>query len=148
MPDYREYIKSHITLKPGMKVAVDGGCGGVVAAPLMREMGLETVELYIEMDGRSPNHHPDPTVEENMRDLQAAVKQSGAQVGIAYDGDAGRIGAVDEHGRIKRVFFRVAPSVVIVRLDLPTHLTKNSTIAFTFRGVQRRAYLIVMARSR
>ena len=56
-----------------MKVAVDGGngCGGVVAAPLMREMGLETVELYIEMDGRFPNHHPDPTVEENMRDLQA-----------------------------------------------------------------------------
>ncbi|HEY1852524.1 MAG TPA: phosphomannomutase/phosphoglucomutase [Candidatus Binataceae bacterium] len=102
VPDYRDYIKSHITLKPGMKVAVDGGngCGGVVAAPLMREMGLETVELYIEMDGRFPNHHPDPTVEENMRDLQTAVKKSGAQVGIAYDGDADRIGAVDEHGRI------------------------------------------------
>jgi phosphomannomutase/phosphoglucomutase len=102
LPDYREYIKSHITLRPGMKVAVDGGngCGGVVAAPLMREMGLETVELYIEMDGRFPNHHPDPTVEENMRDLQAAVKSSGARVGIAYDGDADRIGAVDENGRI------------------------------------------------
>jgi phosphomannomutase/phosphoglucomutase len=102
LPDYRDYIKSHITLKRGMKVAVDGGngCGGAVAAPLMREMGLETVELYIEMDGRFPNHHPDPTVEENMRDLQAAVKNSGAAVGIAYDGDADRIGAVDENGRI------------------------------------------------
>ncbi len=102
LPDYREYIKRNISLKPGMKVAVDGGngCGGVVAAPLMREFGLETVELYIEMDGRFPNHHPDPTVEENMRDLQEAVKNSGAQVGIAYDGDADRIGAVDEHGRI------------------------------------------------
>ncbi len=85
-----------------MKVAVDGGngCGGVVAAPLMREMGRETVELFIEMDGRFPNHHPDPTVEENMRDLQAAVKSNGALVGIAYDGDADRIGAVDENGKI------------------------------------------------
>lgn len=102
VPDYDRYIRSNITLKPGMKVAVDGGngCGGAVAAPLMRLMGIETTELYIEMDGRFPNHHPDPTVEENVRDLQAAVKKSGAQVGIAYDGDADRIGAVDENGKI------------------------------------------------
>jgi phosphomannomutase/phosphoglucomutase len=102
LPDYQDYIRRNIKLEAGMKVAVDGGngCGGVVAAPLMREMGLETVELYIEMDGRFPNHHPDPTVEENMRDLQAAVKSSGARVGIAYDGDADRIGAVDENQRI------------------------------------------------
>jgi phosphomannomutase/phosphoglucomutase len=102
IPDYNQYIREHITLKSGLKVAVDGGngCGGVIAAPLMRAMGVETVELYIEMDGRFPNHHPDPTVEENMRDLQAAVKKSGAQVGIAYDGDADRIGAVDENGAI------------------------------------------------
>jgi phosphomannomutase / phosphoglucomutase len=100
-PDYRDYIKRDIKLTP-MKVAVDGGngCGAAVAAPLMREMGLETVELYVEMDGRFPHHHPDPTVEENMRDLQAAMKQSGARVGIAYDGDADRIGAVDENQRI------------------------------------------------
>ena len=102
LPDYREYLKRNIELRPGMKVAVDGGngCGGAVAAPLMREMGLETVELYVEMDGRFPHHHPDPTVEANMRDLQAAMKNSGAQVGIAYDGDADRIGAVDENQRI------------------------------------------------
>src|SRR5579871_5193946 len=76
--DYNDFIKRTITLRP-LKVAVDGGngCGGVIAAPLMRELGLETVELYIEMDGRFPNHHPDPTVEENMRDLQTAVKKSG-----------------------------------------------------------------------
>ncbi|MBV8053714.1 MAG: phosphomannomutase/phosphoglucomutase [Deltaproteobacteria bacterium] len=102
LPDYREYIKRNLKLTPGIKVVVDGGngCGGAVAAPLMREMGVETIELYVEMDGRFPHHHPDPTVEENMRDLQAAVKQSGAQVGIAYDGDADRIGAVDENQRI------------------------------------------------
>jgi phosphomannomutase / phosphoglucomutase len=102
LPDYQEYIKHNIKVVPGMKVVVDGGngCGGAVAAPLMREMGLETIELYVEMDGRFPHHHPDPTVEENMRELQAAVKSSGAQVGIAYDGDADRIGAVDENQRI------------------------------------------------
>jgi phosphomannomutase / phosphoglucomutase len=102
LPDYYEYIKRNIKLTPGMKVAVDGGngCGGVVAAPLTREMGVETVELYVEMDGRFPHHHPDPTVEENMRDLQAAVKKNGTLVGIAYDGDADRIGAVDENQRI------------------------------------------------
>jgi phosphomannomutase / phosphoglucomutase len=102
VPDYGDFIKRNIKIEPGMKVAVDGGngCGGAVAAPLMREMGLNTIELYVEMDGRFPNHHPDPTVEENMRDLQAAVKASGALVGIAYDGDADRIGAVDENQRI------------------------------------------------
>jgi phosphomannomutase / phosphoglucomutase len=56
--------------------------------------------LFFEMDGRFPNHHPDPTVEANMRDLQAAVRSSGALVGIAYDGDADRIGAVDENQHI------------------------------------------------
>ncbi len=102
VPDYAEFIKRSFKLRPGLKVAVDGGngCGGAVAAPLMREMGLETVELFIEMDGRFPNHHPDPTVEANMRDLVAAVKRSRAEVGIAYDGDADRLGAVDENGRI------------------------------------------------
>ena len=102
LPDYRDYIKRNIRVRSGMKVAVDGGngCGGAVAAPLMREMGLETVELYVEMDGRFPHHHPDPTVEANMRDLRAAVNKSGAEIGIAYDGDADRIGAVDENGRI------------------------------------------------
>jgi phosphomannomutase/phosphoglucomutase len=102
VPDYNEFIKANITLRPGMKVAVDAGngCGGAVAVPLMRAMGIAPVELFIEMDGTFPNHHPDPTVEENMRDLQAAVTKNAAQVGIAYDGDADRIGAVDENGRI------------------------------------------------
>ncbi len=102
LPEYREYLKANIRLKPGLRVAVDGGngCGGAVAAPLMREMGALTEELYIEMDGHFPNHHPDPTVEENMRDLVALVKRKKADIGIAYDGDADRVGAVDENGRI------------------------------------------------
>jgi phosphomannomutase/phosphoglucomutase len=102
LPDYADYIRKQIKLKPGLKVAVDGGngCGGVVAEPLMRELGAKTFPLYIEMDGRFPNHHPDPTVEENMRDLIAAVKKNNADIGIAYDGDADRVGAIDENGRI------------------------------------------------
>jgi phosphomannomutase/phosphoglucomutase len=102
IPDYNDFILSQFKLTPGLKVVVDGGngCGGVVAAPLMKRLGLETIELYIEMDGRFPNHHPDPTVEENMRDLIAAVKKHKAAIGIAYDGDADRVGAVDENGRI------------------------------------------------
>jgi len=102
IPEYNDFIRKQFKFEPGLKVAVDAGngCGGVIAAPLMRELGVKTFELYIEMDGRFPNHHPDPTVVENMRDLQAAVKDNRAQVGIAYDGDADRIGAVDERGRI------------------------------------------------
>jgi len=102
VPDYNEMILSQFKLRAGMKVAVDGGngCGGAVAAPLMKKLGLITHELFIEMDGRFPNHHPDPTVEENMQALKDAVKRQGAELGIAYDGDADRIGAVDETGRI------------------------------------------------
>jgi phosphomannomutase/phosphoglucomutase len=102
LPDYREYIKNHFRFDRPLTVAVDAGngTGGVVAVPLMREMGLKTIELFIEMDGRFPNHHPDPTVEKNMQDLIAAVKTNKADVGIAYDGDADRIGAVDENGKI------------------------------------------------
>ncbi|HZC46883.1 MAG TPA: phosphomannomutase/phosphoglucomutase, partial [Candidatus Acidoferrum sp.] len=102
IPDYNDFIMSQFKLTPGMKVVVDAGngCGGVVAAPLMKRLGLDTIELYTEMDGRFPNHHPDPTVEENMRDLIATVKKNRAAIGIAYDGDADRVGAVDENGKI------------------------------------------------
>jgi phosphomannomutase/phosphoglucomutase len=102
LPEYGEFILSQFRLRRGMKVAVDGGngCGGVVAGPLMKKLGLDVEELYVEMDGRFPNHHPDPTVEENMRDLRDAVTGNHAELGIAYDGDADRIGAVDDAGRI------------------------------------------------
>ncbi|MDO8431115.1 MAG: phosphomannomutase/phosphoglucomutase [Candidatus Binatus sp.] len=102
IPDYNALILSQFKLKAGLKVVVDGGngCGGVIAAPLMKQLGLDVIELYTEMDGRFPNHHPDPTVEENMRDLIAAVKKNRAAIGIAYDGDADRVGAVDENGKI------------------------------------------------
>ncbi len=102
IPEYNDFIRRQFKFQRRFKIALDGGngCGGPVAAPLMRELGLEVKGLYLEMDGCFPNHHPDPTVEENMRDLIHAVTAERAEVGIAYDGDADRIGAVDEHGRI------------------------------------------------
>ena len=102
IPEYGQFILSQFNLRKGMKVAVDGGngCGGVIAVPLMKQLGLDVTELFIEMDGRFPNHHPDPTVEDNMRHLKDAVRNSGAELGIAYDGDADRIGAIDENGKI------------------------------------------------
>ena len=100
--EYGKFIRQNFSFDHSLKVVVDGGngCGGVVAAPLMRELGLDTVELFIDMDGRFPNHHPDPTVEANMQHLIEAVRSEAAIAGIAYDGDADRIGAVDECGKI------------------------------------------------
>jgi phosphomannomutase/phosphoglucomutase len=67
---------------------------------MFRELGCEVIELYCEMDGRFPNHHPDPTVVENLQDLITEVKKQCADLGVAFDGDGDRIGAVDDQGRI------------------------------------------------
>lgn len=85
-----------------MKVVYDcgNGAGALVAPQLMRALGLDAVGLFTESDGTFPNHHPDPTVAENLQDLIAAVKREGAEMGIAFDGDADRIGLVDDEGRI------------------------------------------------
>lgn len=85
-----------------LKVVVDAGngMGGFIAAPLYRGMGCEVIELFCEPDSSFPNHHPDPTVVENMQHAIAAVKEHRADLAIAFDGDADRIGVVDETGRI------------------------------------------------
>lgn len=85
-----------------IKVVVDAGngIGGTVGAPLYKKLGCEVVELFIEPDSRFPNHHPDPTVEENMRHAVEAVRESNADLAIAFDGDGDRIGVVDENGRV------------------------------------------------
>ena len=100
---YLAHVKGNLTFGPRrLKVVVDAGngTGGVVAVPLFRSLGIEVVPLFVEMDGRFPNHHPDPTVEANLRHLKAAVAESRADLGIAYDGDADRVGAVDEKGQV------------------------------------------------
>lgn len=96
-----ENSKAHIGARP-LKVVVDAGngVGGMVGPEVLRKLGVEVIELYCEPDGRFPNHHPDPTVPENLTDLIAKVKETKADLGIGWDGDADRIGAVDENGRI------------------------------------------------
>jgi len=71
-----------------------------VAPPIFRSLGCQVTELFCDLDGRFPNHHPDPTIPENLTHLIAKVKETGAEVGIAYDGDADRLGLVDRHGHI------------------------------------------------
>ena len=84
-----------------LKVVVDGGngVGGLVGPELLRRLGCEVIELYTDPDGTFPNHHPDPTVLENIEELRKEVVRLGADVGIAWDGDADRIGVVDETGK-------------------------------------------------
>ncbi|MCI0574104.1 MAG: phosphomannomutase/phosphoglucomutase [Myxococcaceae bacterium] len=100
---YNHFVQQTVKVgRKGMRIVIDAGngVGGHVAVPLFRAMGFDVVPLYCEMDARFPNHHPDPTVVENMEDLIAAVKREKAEVGIAYDGDADRIGVVDDQGNI------------------------------------------------
>jgi phosphomannomutase/phosphoglucomutase len=100
---YRDEVVRRIgSLDRPVKVVVDcgNGTGSVVAPALLREIGAEVIELFCESDGTFPNHHPDPTVLENLRDLQREVVARGAALGIAFDGDADRIGAVDEQAGV------------------------------------------------
>lgn len=99
---YREAILERHRLERPVRVAVDCGNGvaSLVAVRLLEALGAEVTPLFCESDGTFPNHHPDPTVEENLEDLIHAVRRTGAELGIAFDGDADRIGAVDERGGI------------------------------------------------
>ena len=99
---YIDFVASDCSLARPLKVAIDAGNGpsGIIAAPLYRRLGCEVIELHCQPDGNFPNHHPDPTIEANMRDLIHAVRDHGADLGIAFDGDGDRIGVVDEKGEI------------------------------------------------
>jgi phosphomannomutase/phosphoglucomutase len=99
---YQDYIKKNIRIKKKMKVVIDAGNGtaGIVAGPLLRDLGCELEELYCDVDGRFPNHFPDPTIPGNLKDLIDRVRKTRADVGIGYDGDADRIGVVDDQGNI------------------------------------------------
>src|SRR3989442_8932791 len=103
VPMYQDFVVETIgRLARSSHVVVDAGngTGGPVAPPIYRRLGARITELFCDMDGRFPNHHPDPTVPENMQALIRTVAESGAQLGIAFDGDADRIGVVSAAGRI------------------------------------------------
>src|SRR5579862_438736 len=102
IPAYLDEVSPHFEFKRRIKVVVDAGNGtaGPVAHRLFERLNCEVTELFFDMDGRFPNHHPDPTVPANLKHLQDAVKTQHAELGIAFDGDSDRIGAVDENGEV------------------------------------------------
>jgi phosphomannomutase/phosphoglucomutase len=97
-------VAERLKLTRPMKVAVDcgNGVGSVVAVQLLEAIGAAVTPLFCDSDGTFPNHHPDPTVDENLEDLIRTVRGSPHDLGVAFDGDADRIGAVDENGAIIR----------------------------------------------
>jgi phosphomannomutase len=97
---YQSAITNHIKLARPIKLVIDSGNGvaGASAPAVFRALGCEVVELYSEVDGNFPNHHPDPSKPENLVDLKAAVKAHGAELGFAFDGDGDRLGVVTDDG--------------------------------------------------
>jgi len=100
--DYQDYLVRNVEVRPGISVALDAGngVGGYFALPILERFGSRVFPLFCEVDGRFPNHFPDPTVPENIEDLVKLVKERGADVGVAFDGDADRIGVVTDKGDI------------------------------------------------
>ncbi len=102
VPKYIRRITRDVKLKRKLKVVVDAGngVGGEIAVPLYEQLGCEVIPLYCDVDGRFPNHHPDPTLPEGLKKLVSTVKRTGADCGLAFDGDADRLGGVDEKGKV------------------------------------------------
>ena len=101
-PEYLQRIVGDVKLKRKMKIAVDcgNGVGGAFAGRLFRELGCEVEELFCEVDGTFPNHHPDPAHLENLQDLIKNLQTSDNELGLAFDGDADRLGVVTKNGQV------------------------------------------------
>ncbi len=102
IPEYVADLTRRLKLARPVKVAVDcgNGVGGLTARSVFTNLGCQPKMLFEDVDGKFPHHHPDPTVEKNLIDLKKAVIDGGMEIGIAFDGDADRIGVVDEKGRV------------------------------------------------
>lgn len=100
--NYENYLFDRIKINKKIKVVVDGGngVGGHFALPLLKRYGCEVIPIYCEPDGHFPNHFPDPTVEENLVTLTKLVRSKKADLGIAFDGDADRLGVISDKGEI------------------------------------------------
>jgi len=99
---YEDYLFDHVQVAPGLRIVLDGGSGvgGYFALPLLKRYGCRVTDIYCEPDGRFPHHFPDPTVPENLRELIRLVREEKADIGIAYDGDADRIGVITDRGDV------------------------------------------------
>lgn len=102
LEEYADFVAKRMNFGKRLKVVIDpgNGAGGLVAPKIFRKLGCEVVEINGKPDGNFPNHHPDPIVRENLVQLQGKVRETGADAGIAYDGDADRVGFVDEKGDV------------------------------------------------
>lgn len=131
---YIDDVGSRFQLARPLKAVIDCGNGtsSLVAAELLKRIGVDVVTLYCESDGTFPNHHPDPTVDENLHDLIARVHTERADFGVAFDGDADRIGVVDERGRIVRGDILV----LLFGLDALERLGAPQTLVFDVKCSQ------------
>lgn len=136
--DYIDYISSEIQLENEPTVVVDSGNGiaGPIAVEVLEEIGCEVIPLHTEVDGEFPNHHPDPSVPENLEDLKATLQSVDAGLGIAFDGDGDRLGVVTKSGEIiypdrllmlfaKDVLTRQPGSSIIFDVKCTAHLPKS-----------------------
>lgn len=125
-PEYISDISERISLDRPVRLAVDcgNGVGGLTAEKILKNLGCIPLMLFADVDGNFPNHHPDPTVEKNIEKLKDVVVNEGLELGVAYDGDADRIGVVDETGKVlwgdqilailSRALLEVAPGASII----------------------------------
>jgi phosphomannomutase/phosphoglucomutase len=99
---YGDYLFENVTIGKDLHIVIDGGngVGGLFALPLFKRFGCRVTDIYCEPDGRFPHHFPDPTIPENLAQLQALVLEKKADAGIAYDGDADRLGVITDRGEI------------------------------------------------
>jgi phosphomannomutase len=139
LAEYRARITGDCRLARPMKIVVDSGNGipGASAPGILRALGCEVVELYSEVDGDFPNHHPDPSKPENLAELMRTVRETGAELGLAFDGDGDRLGVVTNDGHI------IYPDrqLMLLASDILTRV-KGGTVIFDVKCTQRLAPLI------
>ena len=124
--EYISEIKKNISINEKLKVVIDCGNGasGCIAPKLYKALGCDVVNLYTDVDGNFPNHHPDPGKPENLTDLIKKVKETKADLGLAFDGDGDRVGVVTNDGKI------VFPDKILMILSKDILATKKGTIIF------------------
>ncbi|STX50984.1 phosphomannomutase [Legionella busanensis] len=136
IPNYMQRVIKDIILKRSLKVVVDCGNGiaGAILPQILQNLGCNVIPLYCEVDGHFPNHHPDPAVEENLADLKKTVAKYNADIGLAFDGDADRLGVVTNKGKViwpdrlmmlyARHLLKINPGATIVYdVKCSSHLT-------------------------
>ena len=125
LDDYINMIKSNISIKSDINCIMDCGnsVGGLVAPQIFKELGIGVEELYCDINPNFPNHHPDPTVDKNLKDIIDKIKIGKYDLGIAYDGDADRVVAIDEKANIIR------PDILMC-IFLPYVVSKGETVVY------------------